>query len=168
MPKLEVRIARTEDAASISEILRAAFSQFKNDYTPEALAVVTPPAEEIAGRFAEGPQWVAILEGKPVGTVSVVHEPDHLYIRSMAVLPEAQGSGVGGKLLGEVETYAVENGFERLFLYTTYFSKSAIHLYEKCGFRKTGDTTAEEWYGTPGLAMEKIIDSKHKEHAVES
>jgi ribosomal protein S18 acetylase RimI-like enzyme len=157
-----VRFATPEDAEAISGILRVAFSQFKNDYTPEAFEVVTPPATEIAMRFAAGPQWVAVVDDNPVGTVSVFPEPDHLYIRSMAVLPEAQGLGVGKKLLYAVEAYAVEVGFERLFLHTTYFSKSALRLYEKFGFQKTNDTTAEEWYGTPGLGMEKkLVKSQH-------
>ena len=46
--------------------------------------------------------------------------------------------------------------------------KSASKLYEKCGFRKIGDTTAEEWYGTPGLSMEKILDIEHKQNAAGS
>ena len=155
--EVKVRLATPEDSEAISGILRIAFSEFKNDYTPEAFEVVTPPAEAIATRFAAGPQWVATVDGKKVGTVSVFPEPDHLYIRSMAVLPEAQGLGVGKKLLGAVEAYAIEARFERLFLHTTHFSKSAIRLYEKFGFQKTGDTTAEEWYGTPGLGMEKKL-----------
>src|SRR5437870_1364737 len=133
--EVEIRLAIPDDADAIAEILRVAFSEFKNDYTSEALSVVTPSADEIATRFGEGPQWLATVDGKPRGTVSVVREPDHLYIRSMAVLPEAQGMGIGRKLLDAVESYAIENGFNRLFLYTTYFSRVAIQLYEKRGFR---------------------------------
>ena len=166
--RVEIRLAEPGDAKSISEILRKAFSEFKSDYTPEALEVVTPPADEIATRFNEGPQWLAVADKKPVGTVSVIREPDHLYIRSMAVLREAQGGGIGRRLLAAIEDYAFENRFERLFLYTTNFSKSARHLYEKCGFRKVADTTAEEWYGTPGLSMEKILDIDHKQNAAGS
>jgi len=166
--RVEIRLAEPGDAKSISEILRKAFSEFKSDYTPEALEVVTPPADEIATRFNEGPQWLAVADKKPVGTVSVVREPDHLYIRSMAVLPEVQGLGIGKMLLDAIDGYAVANGFDRLFLYTTNFSTAAKKLYEKCGFRKTGDTTAEEWYGTPGLSMEKILDIDHKQNAAGS
>jgi ribosomal protein S18 acetylase RimI-like enzyme len=161
-PEATVRLATSEDAEAISDILRVAFSELKDGYTPEAFEVVTPSAEVIATRFAQGPQWVAIIDGRPVGTVSVFPEPGHLYIRSMAVLPETQGAGVGKNLLDAVEVYAIEAGFERLFLHTTYFSKSAIRLYEKCGFKWVGDTTAEEWYGTPGLGMEKkLTKSQH-------
>src|SRR5207247_11127495 len=104
--RVEIRFAEPGDAESISEILRKAFSEFKNDYTPEALEVVTPPADEIATRFGEGPQWLAIVDSEPVGTVSVIREPEHLYIRSMAVLREAQGVGIGRRLLAAIEGYA--------------------------------------------------------------
>ncbi len=154
---IQVRLASLEEADAIANILREAFAEFESDYTPEAFAVVTPPADEIAGRFDEGPIWVAVKDDRVVATVSAVHEPEWLYIRSMAVLPTAQRLGLGRKLLEAVEAYAIEKGFERLFLYTTHFSSGAIKLYEKNGFRRGRDTSADEWYGTPGLSMEKKI-----------
>jgi putative acetyltransferase len=154
---IKVRLAFVEEGNAIAEILRDAFAEFGADYTPEAFAIVTPPADEIARRFDEGPIWVAVKDGEIVATVSAVPEPEWLYIRSMAVLPAVQGLGLGRRLLEAVETYAIENGFDRLFLYTTYFSSDAIRLYEKNGFKRGRDTGADEWYGTPGLAMEKKI-----------
>jgi ribosomal protein S18 acetylase RimI-like enzyme len=165
---VEVRRALPGESDTIAAILLAAFSELKDGYTPEAFAVVTPPAEEIAERFNEGPQWLAVIEGIPLGTVSVVGEPDHLYIRSMAVLPAAQGLGVGRRMLEAVESYALENGFERLFLYTTHFSAGAKKLYENFGFEWVADTTAEEWYGVPGLAMEKKLEAGTKRNATGS
>ncbi len=75
----------------------------------------------------------------------------------MAVSPVAQGTGVGGKLLVEIDKYASENGFDRLFLYSTEFSNNAIRLYERHGFELVRYTTAEEWFGTAGRAMEKRL-----------
>ena len=103
-----------------------------------------------------------------MATVSVVPEPEWLYIRSMAVSPTAQGLGVGGKLLEAVEIYAIENGFERLFLYATNFSANAIRLYERNGFQLGRYTTAEEWFGTPGRSMEKKIGRNIKQNVVGS
>jgi GNAT superfamily N-acetyltransferase len=159
-PEVCVRIASPEDAEAISKVLYEAFNVYRSHYTPEAFAVVTPPRDGIARRFDEGPMWVAVKDDEIVGTVSVVPEPEWLYVRSMAVLPNAQGLGVGHRLIDVVETYAIENGFERLFLYTTYFSPGAIELYEKHGFKRGRDTTADEWYGTPGLEMDKKLERK--------
>ncbi|MEP7211746.1 MAG: GNAT family N-acetyltransferase [Acidobacteriota bacterium] len=157
MADVEIRLAVEKDANAIAEILSVALAEFRNDYTPEAYAIVTPLAEEIRGRFVEGPMWVAVRDGQLSGTVSAVREPEWLYIRSMAVVPDAQGFGIGKRLMTAVEQYGIENGFDTLFLYTTGFSAGAIRLYESLGFRKDRDTTAEEWYGTPGLSMLKKI-----------
>ena len=159
---VQIRSACKADADAISRILCEAFAEFANDYTPEAFRVVRPPPDEIRSRFDEGPIWLALNGAKPVGTVSVVPEEEWLYIRSMGVSPDAQGLGIGRSLLYAVESYAIENGFNKLFLYTTHFSSSAIRLYEKHGFIRGRDTAAEEWCGTAGLAMEKSIGRQRK------
>ena len=162
MADVSVRRAVVDDVDAIAAILREAFAEFASDYTPEAFAIVTPPSNEIHGRFDEGPMWVAVGEGRFLGTVSAVPEPDHLYIRSMAVVPDAQGRGIGKRLMTAVEEYAVENGFGTLFLYTTEFSTNAVRLYETLGFKKDRDTTADEWYGTAGMSMLKKIGGNIK------
>src|SRR5262245_44681963 len=120
---VEVRLAQREDSESIAEVLREAFGAYREHYTPEAFAVVTPAAEEITTRLGEGPQWVAAeVDGKVVGTVSVTVEEGDLYVRSMAVAPSAQGRGIGHRLLEAIDEYAAGTDKRRIFLYTTYFS----------------------------------------------
>lgn len=154
---VDVRLATPDDASEISRVLFESFSTFRDAYTPEAFEVVTPSPDAIFARFAEGPMWVASVNETIVGTASVLPEPEWLYIRSLGVVPEARGLGIANKMLAAIEEYAVAEGFDKLFLYTTYFSTGAIELYEKNGFTRGRDTTAEEWYGTPGLAMEKSL-----------
>ena len=154
---VEIRLATRDDAATISEVLLESFSTFRDQYTPEAFEIVTPSAELIIERFAEGPMWVAIVDDKIVGTASVLPEPEWLYVRSMAVVPSARGMGIATKLLDVIDEYAIGERFEKLFLYTTYFSTGAVEHYEKHGYIRGRDTTADEWYGTPGLAMEKNL-----------
>ncbi|MGH7782442.1 MAG: GNAT family N-acetyltransferase, partial [Candidatus Binatia bacterium] len=113
--------------------------------------------DEIEGRFSEGPQWVAEIDGQIVGTVGVTREPEGLYIRSLGVVPDAQGRGVGYKLLDAIDECAATTDVKRIFLYTTYFVPAATKLYEKHGFAWVRDTTAEEWYGTPGLELDKKL-----------
>ena len=155
-----VRLASDADSAAIADVLFAAFSKFEHEYTPESFAIVTPSADEVATRFVEGPLWVAERNGKVVGTVSATTEPDGMYIRSMAVGPDAQGLGIGHKLLDAVDEYFQSSELDRIFLYTTYFVPGAKELYEKHGFKWVRDTAAEEWYGTPGLEMEKGISGE--------
>jgi len=157
---ITVRIANKDDAAEISWILLNAFGANRKEYTPEAFEIVTPATDEIADRFGEGPQWVAEIDDDIVGTVSLTTEPEGLYIRSMAVRPDAQGKGVGHKLLEAVNEYADDSEHDRIFLYTTYFVPGAKEMYEKHGYGWVRDTTADEWYGTPGLEMDRPIVRK--------
>lgn len=165
---MQIRLAVADDVDGIADVLFEAFSQFEEHYTPGAFAAVAPLPVEIRGRYAEGPIWVAVNDENIVGTVSVVPEPEWLYIRSMAVSPPAQGLGVGKKLLETVVSYGIEHGFDRLYLYTTDFLTSAIRLYERSGFNLDRLTTAEEWYGIPGQGMDKQIGRGNKQNVVGS
>ncbi|MFN0278045.1 MAG: GNAT family N-acetyltransferase [Pyrinomonadaceae bacterium] len=154
-----IRLATKADSAAISRVLLEAFSAIREHYTDEAFKAVTPAPDEIKGRFAEGPMWVAELFGEVVGTVSLTTEPEGLYVRSMAVLPNAQGHGIGRKLLDELHEHAAGSEIERIFLYTLPFQTGARAIYEKHGYTWVRDTSAEEWYGVPGLEMEKEINT---------
>jgi len=155
---IEVRLAVMDDANAISTVICDAFTPLREHYTAEAFEVVAVKPGEVLQRFAEGPQWVALIDGEIVGTVSVTVDDGRLYVRSMAVAPRDQGRGVAHKLLDAIDRYAVETDFERIFLYTTYFTPGARELYEKHGYDWVRDTPAEEWYGVPGLEMDKRIE----------
>ena len=157
---VNTRLAEAADAEAIAEVLKAAFGVYRENYTPEAFEAVTPKPEKILTRFAEGPQWVAEIDGNVVGTASVKTDPEGLYLRSMAVMPDVQGKGVGHVLLQAVNEYADSSGHERIFLHTTYFVPGAGEMYAKHGFRWVRDTAPEEWMGVPGLEMERIINKQ--------
>ena len=51
--------------------------------------------DQVLARMQEGPVWVALREGAVLGTVAAVVKGESVYIRGMAVLPSARGSGAG-------------------------------------------------------------------------
>jgi ribosomal protein S18 acetylase RimI-like enzyme len=153
---LKIRTARPDDAAEIAKILAETFAEYKSLYTTEAFAAMTPGADEIEKRISEaGRIWVAALDGEIVGTVSVVHCNESLYIRSLAILPAAQGLRIGERLLTEIENYAVAGGFKILTLSTGEFLPRALRLYDRFGFTQWG---IDNFYGTRLIAMEKRLD----------
>src|SRR5262249_57522617 len=87
MKEVEIRTASVNDVAAIAAVLAASFLEYKSLYTEKGYAATTPSEEVIKNRFAEGKVWVAAVEEKIIGTVSVVPQNESLYIRSMAVLP---------------------------------------------------------------------------------
>lgn len=158
---VQIKIASPDEAGEIAALLREAFAEFETLYTPGAFAATVPDAEAIRRRFdeEEGVIWTALKNKKIVGTVSTVVDGEKLYVRSMAVSPSAQGAGVGRRLLEAVERFAIENQFEKLFLYTTLFLTSAIRLYEQNGFER-GEVRTDEFFGTPWFPMEKKLNGK--------
>jgi GNAT superfamily N-acetyltransferase len=153
---VEVRLAGPEDAAVIAAVLHASFLEFKALYTDGGFAATTLGAEQVIARMREGPVWVALREGVLMGTAAAVVKGESVYIRGMAVLPAARGLGAGAKLLQQIEDWAASQGCNRLFLSTTPFLHSAIHLYERSGFRRM-DGGLHDLFGTPLFTMEKDV-----------
>lgn len=156
-----VRLATVDDAPEIANVLREAFGAIREYYTDAAFDAVTPGSAEIEQRFGEGPIWVAELDGRIIGTVSLTTEDNSYYVRSMAVLPEGQGRGVGRELLRALHAHVAGGQFERIFLYTLPFQKGARAMYEKYGYKWVRDTPADEWFGVPGLEMEMLIGKEN-------
>ena len=74
----------------------------------------------------------------------------------MAVVPMARGKRTGDLLLEEIKRFASLNNRCRLVLSTTPFLVCAIRLYQRHGFRRTGEGV-QDLFGTPLFTMEKII-----------
>lgn len=156
---LEIRFAEPGDAAAICALLADAFSEYRHLYTSEGYAATAINIEQVRDRIREGPMWVALSDELIVGTVSVVARSGSLYVRGMAVRPDARGQHIGVLLLAEVETFAAAQGVKRLFLSTTPFLDRAIRLYQRLGFLRTNEGP-QELYGTPLFTMEKFLPDK--------
>lgn len=152
-----VRRAAVEDATEVSRVIHETFSSVREHYTDSAFEDVTPKPGEIAQRLTDGAIWVAEIGGDIVGTVTLLTEPEGYYVRSMAVLPQAQGRGIGRTLLEALHAHATAGELKRIFLYTLPFQQGARALYEKHGYTWVRDTPPEEWHGVPGLEMEKNL-----------
>jgi GNAT superfamily N-acetyltransferase len=152
---MTIRLAEEHDAEAISATLQAAFAEFETLYTPAAFSATTPTTCQILERFAEGPIWIAEVADTIVGTVATVPQDTDLYMRSMAVRAEARGSGIGAGLLNTVEAFAAAHGYRRLLLNTAPFLLAAVQLYERHGFRYTGERP--DLFGTQLLTMAKDV-----------
>lgn len=153
---VKIRLATSADLPSLVSLLYDSFVEFRSFYTDEAFAATTPTSVELLRRMNEGPVLLATKDNAPLGTVSAVAREDHLYIRSMAVLPQARGLGLGALLLRTVEDFALAQGHKRLILSTTPFLTLAIRLYERSGFRRTIDGP-HDLFGTPLITMVKDL-----------
>ena len=155
-PEIRIRLADAADAEAIAELLFESFAEFEARYTPEGFAATAITNEQVAARICEGPVWIAMLDAAIAGTASVVSKDESLYVRGMAVHPNARGRRVGELLLTHIEHFAIDHEIGRLFLSTTPFLDHAIKLYEKFGFHRVS-TGPNDLFGTPLFTMEKIL-----------
>ena len=156
-PTLRVRRARPAESASVAFLIRVAFSEIAQLYTPEALEATMPDANAIRGRIDEGAAvWIALLDDQVVGTLSAFDRPEGLHLRSMAVHPGARGHGVGRALLAAAESLGRERGHRRVFLRTTPFLHAAIALYSRSGFMLC-QGAERDFHGVPLFEMEKRL-----------
>jgi putative acetyltransferase len=153
---VRIRLAASDDAPVVANILQAAFVEYQSLYTPPGFAATTPDAQQVLARMREGPVWIALRHIEVVGTVAAVVKHDSLYLRGMAVRPEARRLKVGALLLDRAERFARQQGCSRVVLNTTPFLHAAIRLYEKSGFRRVRDS-GHDLFGTPLFMMEKYI-----------
>jgi N-acetylglutamate synthase-like GNAT family acetyltransferase len=156
----EIRRAAPEDAPAIANLLHESFASFESLYTEGGFDATTPTASRVLERMQEGPVWVALRDGQVVGTVAIVVKGKFAYIRGMAVLPSARGTGIGADLLQHVESWAIDTQCIRLFLSTTPFLSEAIRLYKRFGFRRT-EEEPNDLFGTPLFTMEKTISPRN-------
>lgn len=151
---IRIRLADSIDAPAVAAVLSAAFADYRPLYTAGGYAATTPGPDEVRRRMSEGPVWVATEDGRVAGTGSAVVRDGGLYVRGMAVQPEARGLGIGRLLLEQIQTWALVHRSPRLYLSTTPFLTHAIRLYETFGFRRT-DEGPHDLSGTPLFTMEK-------------
>jgi GNAT superfamily N-acetyltransferase len=96
-------------------------------------------------RFSEGYGYVALREGRIVGTITLKRReltkgspwydrPDVASFGQFGVEPELQGEGIGGALLLAAER-AVEEGVAELAMDTAEGATRLIEMYSKRGFR---------------------------------
>ena len=72
-----------------------------------------------------------------VGVLVLIESADGILLDNIAVHPTRQGSGIGAKLLGLADDYALKLGFDALNLYTHELMTENIAMYQRAGFVET-------------------------------
>jgi GNAT superfamily N-acetyltransferase len=130
---LAVRKAVPGDAAAIAAIAAAA-------YAPYEARIGRPPAPVTAdygAAVARGEVWVAQRDDDLVGLLVLVDRPDHVLLENVAVIPSAQGSGIGARLLAHAEALAAALGRPEVRLYTNVAMTENLAYYPRHGYVET-------------------------------
>jgi ribosomal protein S18 acetylase RimI-like enzyme len=75
--------------------------------------------------------------GIAIGRLYVARQEKEIRVIDIALLPESRGSGIGTKLLRDLQEEARTAG-KSLTIHVERFNR-ALHLYERLGFRKVED-----------------------------
>jgi GNAT superfamily N-acetyltransferase len=152
-----IRDARPDEYAAVGELRVAAYREL--GLLPEGSGYA-----ETLRRFGFGGDCVVLVaadeaRSTTLGTITLepfgsanelARDETEADVRAFAVGPQAQGQGVGRKLLLAVIECAEKRGVRRLRLCTQSAMKAAQHLYTTTGFSRTPDLDFEP---VPGIML---------------
>ncbi len=104
---------------------------------------------------------VAIADGAIVGTSKLKRGEDRNEMRTLYILPEYQGQGVGKSLFAEALAWWGNDKDTQID--TAVYNSQAIKFYEGLGFVATGETFTEEQFRMPsgGIIREQRMVRKN-------
>ncbi|MFF8969186.1 GNAT family N-acetyltransferase [Streptomyces sp. NPDC014995] len=128
MTSEEIRPATAADVPAVRSVTDAAYQPYI-----ERVGVVPQPME--ADHAADVAAGKVFVTGDPVvGLVVVEERADHLFLDSIAVRPDAHGTGVGRRLLHFVDARARALGLPEVRLYTNAMMWENQKIYPKYGY----------------------------------
>jgi GNAT superfamily N-acetyltransferase len=137
----------------VTELVQIELVDGDDDVLLRAVDGILDEAAEEQGRRFEGRkvQLRAVdAEGTMLGGLIGAHLQRWLYVKLLAVSPEARGRGIGAKLLARAETLAREEGLVGIYLDTFEFQAPRFYLregYSEIGrLPKLGDAPQRIWF----------------------
>jgi GNAT superfamily N-acetyltransferase len=139
--ELVVSRAVPADVEAISQLVRAAYEH----YVPRIGRAPVPMTLDYTRIVTAGDTWVAKEGGRIVGVLVLEHLDDHVLVENLAVLPEAQGTGIGTRLLRHAEDEAQARGVREVRLYTHELMAENRAYYPRRGYRETHLSGEAPW-----------------------
>lgn len=146
MPDLEIRPARTSDAATILRFVRelAVFEESES----EVVATEQSIEATLFGDASTAHALICLTDGAPIGfavyffNYSTWQGRNGLYLEDLYVSPEHRGAGAGTAILRRLANLALENDCGRFEWSVLRWNTPAIRVYDGIGA-----TPKTEWLG---------------------
>lgn len=141
-----IRRVADDEVESVAALLLRANEEHLSVFPPDVARSYRLELADVAGRLPFAEIYVAVTEGRPVGSVTYLPDAaldDHPWpeggavLRLLAVDPGARGRGLGRRLTAVCIDRAREQGAGFLALHTAPLMAAARHLYEGLGFTRT-------------------------------
>jgi N-acetylglutamate synthase-like GNAT family acetyltransferase len=138
---LVIRRAAAGDAEAAGELVHEAYQH----YVARIGRPPVPMTLDYARIVAAGHTWLAERGGRVVGLLVLEHFDDHVLVENLAVLPDAQGIGIGSRLLRYAEEQAQASGVHEVRLYTHELMTENRAYYPRRGYRETHRSGEPPW-----------------------
>jgi GNAT superfamily N-acetyltransferase len=142
---MEARRAGAADWEALRQLRLRALAEDPDAFASTLDAEVALPAEVWHRRAEGGPAsatFIARQDGIDIGLAGVFAEPDppgRMHLISMWVDPRHRRQGAARALIDLVVSWAAERRASELVLWVADQNDPARHLYERLGFRPTGE-----------------------------
>jgi GNAT superfamily N-acetyltransferase len=130
---ITVRRAGEADAIALRSIAVAAYQR----YVPRIGRAPAPMTADYPAAARGGLAWVVVEDGTVAGFVILIPRPGYLLLENVAVLPAAQGHGIGSRLLALAEDRARALGLTEIRLYTNEAMTENLAYYPRHGYAET-------------------------------
>ena len=130
---MTIRKADLSDLDRVRDCARQAYAL----YVPRMGKEPAPMVADFEDQIRVGKLHVVELEGEVAGFVVFYPRGDHLHVENVAVLPSAQGKGIGKALLGFAEDEARRLGLPAVELYTNVKMVENQAFYPALGYLET-------------------------------
>jgi ribosomal protein S18 acetylase RimI-like enzyme len=125
-----LRPATNDDAARLSELVRAAYGH----YVERIGATPRPMTDDYAQVVRTQRVTVAEVDGEVAGLIVLEAAEEAIVIDNVAVDRDRQGAGIGRALLEHAESVARSAGVETVRLYTHPLMTENLALYSRIGY----------------------------------
>ena len=129
----QIRKALIDDAAGLQACMQAAYARYQERMGGHRL----PPMDlDYQHEISHYPVWVVAANGKILGGLVMDFGHGKASIANIAINPEFQGQGIGGKLMQFAEAKAREQRFAEVHLTTHVLLEENVALYRHLGWQE--------------------------------
>lgn len=129
-----IRQATVEDSAGLNKCMQSAYATYRERMGGRRL----PPMDaDYRAEIENYPAWVIESEGHIIGGLIMDFDNGKASIANIAISPDFQGQGIGGRLMQHAEAQARKRHHSELHLATHVLLRENLNLYRHLGFEET-------------------------------
>ena len=167
--QMNISRAKLEDVKELEKLINSAYrgEESKKGWTTEAailggIRVDEKALTELLEKTKVTILKLSDLDDSILGTVCLEVKLNELYLGMFAVLPLAQGKGMGKSLLMAAEQHALQNNCTKIVISVISSRVELISWYSRHGYVPTGGSIAfdeiEGRFGDPKVAAISLIE----------